>query len=170
MKRLLIRLKHDETGMIISAELVLVVTIGVLGMSVGINSVASSINSEMNDISSAFGEIDQSYSYTGMTKFGHATVVGSAYWDARDFCDCAIIVPTTGMGKYHGSGVGTGYVAPSATVPHAASPCHGCPTTKTPHKLHPTPDPKYHKHPHPKHPHHKPPKPPKKKQKEPKFH
>ncbi|GAB4149400.1 MAG: hypothetical protein Tsb009_23700 [Planctomycetaceae bacterium] len=156
MKKLFRMLKSDESGMILSAELVLVITIGVLGMIVGINSVASSINGEMNDISSAFGAIDQSYSYQGMTKVGHATVVGSGYWDRRDYCDCSVIVPTVGSFKSHGSYVpATPMPAPAVPAPTPVEPCDNCPTPHVapcdncpPHlhdgKLLPIPDPHHH--------------------------
>lgn len=94
MKNLALRFWNDDRGFIISAEIVLVVTIGVLGMIVGINAVASAVNNELNDISSAIGALDQSYWYSGFVKFGHSGVVGSAFSDSQDFCDCTSIVPT----------------------------------------------------------------------------
>ncbi|MCH8828457.1 MAG: hypothetical protein IID45_02655 [Planctomycetes bacterium] len=154
MKNLLRVFWKDERGFVISAELVLVLTIGVLGMIVGLNSVASSINSEMNDISSAFGAIDQSYQYWGMSKFGHASVVGSGYVDARDYCDCSIIIPTVGFGKHHGGVRAPGSYAPAPAVPLQVTPCDNCPKLKKHHKLTPTPDPKLHRrHPPRKKPH-----------------
>jgi len=94
MASLLKQLWEDERGFVISAELVLVLTIGVLGMIVGISSVASSVNTELNDISSAFGALDQSYWYSGLVKVGHSGVSGSAYADGQDFGDCTSIVRT----------------------------------------------------------------------------
>ena len=46
MVNLLNELRRDETGLIVSGELVMIVTIGVLAMVVGIHAVAGSINSE----------------------------------------------------------------------------------------------------------------------------
>ena len=94
MTTLLKRLWNDERGFIVSAEIVLIVTIGVLGIIVGINSVASSINNELNDVSSAFGAVDQSYWYSGLVKVGHSGISGSAFSDSQDFCDCTSIVRT----------------------------------------------------------------------------
>jgi len=68
MKKQAIEFWSDDVGFIISAELVLVLTIGVLGMVVGLNSVASAINQELNDLSGAFGTIDQSYFYSGLNQ------------------------------------------------------------------------------------------------------
>jgi Flp pilus assembly pilin Flp len=88
------RLWQDERGFVVSAELVLVVTVGVLAMIVGISSVASAINNELNDVGNAFGALDQSYWFTGLVKFGHSGVPGSAFVDRQDFCDCSTIVRT----------------------------------------------------------------------------
>lgn len=57
------QLFNDEAGFIVSAELVLVSTIGVLSMVVGLSEVANNINQELEDVGSAFSCIDQSYSY-----------------------------------------------------------------------------------------------------------
>jgi hypothetical protein len=81
---------NDESGVIISAELVLVLTIAVLAMVVGLSEVAVAINTELNDISNAFGALNQSYAYTGF--FGacpkiKSFVFGSAFQDSIDDCD-----------------------------------------------------------------------------------
>lgn len=82
---------NDESGVIISAELVLVLTICVLSMVVGLAEVASAINTELNDVSNAFGALNQSYSVTG---FGNpklpkikAFTFGSSFLDTIDDCD-----------------------------------------------------------------------------------
>lgn len=91
MLRTLKALYNDEAGFIVSAELVLVLTIGVLAMVVGLHAVAKSITMELNDVANAFGSINQSYVYLGLDKPGHAWVVGSGYSDSLDACDCTII-------------------------------------------------------------------------------
>ncbi len=77
-----------EDGAIISAELVLVMTIAVLAMVVGLNSVSDAINAELEDVSEAFGAISQSYDYQGVR--GHGVVSGSSFNDKadKDACDC----------------------------------------------------------------------------------
>ena len=87
------KLASDEHGFIISAELVLVLTIAVLGMVVGLTAVRDAVNSELNDLSNAFGAINQSYNYNGLKKelcYGgiHAFVAGSGFNDKSDDCDC----------------------------------------------------------------------------------
>ncbi|QDV19346.1 hypothetical protein Pan153_40110 [Gimesia panareensis] len=60
---------NDEHGFVISAELVLVMTIAVLAMIVGLSEVAVAVNTELNDISNAIGALNQSYAYTGFSSF-----------------------------------------------------------------------------------------------------
>jgi Flp pilus assembly pilin Flp len=80
------RLWKDEAGAIISAEIVLVATILVIGMVVGLKSVRDSVVTELADVAQAIANIDQSYSYSGI--IGHAAQTsGSAFRDLPDFCD-----------------------------------------------------------------------------------
>jgi len=82
---------NDETGVVISAEIVLVLTIVVLGIIVGLSEVAVAVNTELNDLSNAFGALNQSYSFTGFKAVGNyktkSFVAGSAYTDSVDDCD-----------------------------------------------------------------------------------
>jgi Flp pilus assembly pilin Flp len=95
MKRTLNALWNDENGFVVSAELVLVMTIGVLAMIVGLHSVSKSVVQELNDVASAFGAIDQSFCFGGLKKKRHhAEVSGSGFNDRNDDCDCSIIVQT----------------------------------------------------------------------------
>ena len=84
------RLLNDEFGVIISAELVLVLTMGVLAMIVGLSEVAIAVNTELNDISNAIGALNQSYAYTGFYKFYPkylSFTSGSCWIDFIDDCD-----------------------------------------------------------------------------------
>jgi Flp pilus assembly pilin Flp len=92
MMRTLKQLRADEHGFVISAELVLVMTIAVLAMVVGLHAVAKSITMELNDVANAFGAVSQSYMYKGLKKPRHAAVNGSAFRDGRDACDCTAII------------------------------------------------------------------------------
>ncbi len=83
------KLWKDEAGVIISAELVLVLTIAVLAMIVGLSEVAVAVNTELNDISNAFGRMDQSYGYTGFKAAGGvlkstSAVNGAVFADKPD--------------------------------------------------------------------------------------
>lgn len=92
---MLYKLWNDESGVIISAELVLVLTVAVLAMIVGLSEVAVAVNTELNDISNAIGALNQSYSFThfGSTKAGGAvsntknSYAGSRFDDGGDDCD-----------------------------------------------------------------------------------
>lgn len=96
---------NDETGAVISAELVLVLTVAVLGIVVGLSEVAVAVNTELNDISNAFGALNQSYSFTGFHAYSNgkikSTVSGSMFVDATDDCDlngsCDLVCGSSSM-------------------------------------------------------------------------
>ena len=86
MLKLINALKNDEAGFIVSAELVLVSTIAVLGLVVGLSEVSLNINNELEDVGSAFSCVQQSYST--QTICGHkGALTGSGFSDTADFCD-----------------------------------------------------------------------------------
>ena len=84
---------NDESGVILSAELVLIMTILVLGMVVGLVELQCSIVAELSDLSSAFGNLSQSFSISGFAsskgnnQFKSRTL-GARYTDNADTCDC----------------------------------------------------------------------------------
>lgn len=84
-------LLNDESGFIVSAELVLVATLLVIGLIVGLSEIQHAVVSELNDVADAIGEVNQSYSYSGFHKndFGtiHAVTYGSDFQDTVDDCD-----------------------------------------------------------------------------------
>lgn len=75
---LLHALWRDETGVVLSAELVMLGTLGVVGATVGLNAVAKSVNEEMTDFARAMRSLDQSYSVPGHRGCG-AWKAGSTY-------------------------------------------------------------------------------------------
>ena len=99
------KLWNDEAGLIISAELALVLTIGVLAMVVGLSEVAVAVNTELNDISNAIGALNQSYAFTGFHAGSggkvKSFVAGSAFSDMADDCDtntsCDLVAGTGGI-------------------------------------------------------------------------
>jgi hypothetical protein len=87
------KLWNDEAGFLVSAELVLVATILVIGLIVGLIEVQASVLHELNDVGEAIGSINQSYSFPGTKtqKGWHCvTTSGSAFVDQSDdaCCDC----------------------------------------------------------------------------------
>jgi len=96
-------LKNDENGFIVSAELVLVGTICVLGMIVGLTELSFNVNQELEDLGSAIGGINQTYYYT-LASGKKGEVVGSTFLDFQDECDnaCDINCDTPGRSEQKG--------------------------------------------------------------------
>lgn len=80
---------RDEAGFVLSAELVLISTICVIGLVAGLSCVRDAVVAELNDVGAAFRNVQQSYAYSGMhgcrTRCGTSSwVAGSAYLDGTD--------------------------------------------------------------------------------------
>ena len=98
----------DEEGVILSAEIVLLGTILVLGMIVGLVELQAAVVAEMSDLGDAIGNMDQSFQVPGFVSYKHgnncggigvcgtcgikATTHGATYSDRPDLCDCNSIV------------------------------------------------------------------------------
>ncbi len=88
----------DEAGVILSAELVLVGTILVVGMIVGLVELQCSVVDELNDLGEAIGSVNQTYFTSGLASYKNngqtkALTVGSRFVDQIDNCDgneCAL--------------------------------------------------------------------------------
>jgi hypothetical protein len=80
------RLWSEQDGAIVSAEIMLVATILVIGVIVGLKSVRDSVVTELADVAQAIANVDQSYSYSA-TSGHHAFTAGGAFHDRSDFCD-----------------------------------------------------------------------------------
>lgn len=86
------QLLNDEAGFIVSAELVLIATLLVIGLIVGLSEVQHAVVAELNDVADAIGELNQCYRYSGFHKNDfnnqiHAVTYGSDFEDQRDDCD-----------------------------------------------------------------------------------
>ncbi len=68
----------DESGAVLSAELALVGTMGVVGATVGLSAAATSVQEELAEVASAFRSLDQSYSIPEQ-RIGGAWTAGSSY-------------------------------------------------------------------------------------------
>jgi Flp pilus assembly pilin Flp len=107
---------NDESGVILSAELVLMCTIIVTGLLVGMVELQCAIVSELSDLGSAFGNLNQSYNHSG---FGSskgagqfkARTYGAAYSDRADTCDCNanLTIICNDPGEKSGNGGGPGF-------------------------------------------------------------
>ena len=79
------KLLNDEAGFIVSAELVLISTIAVLGLVVGLSEVSLNINNELEDVGSAFSAMSQGFHVQGTS--GHkGSKSGACFEDRCDFC------------------------------------------------------------------------------------
>jgi len=96
---------NDENGVILSAELVLIGTILVLGVIVGLVELQCSVVGELSDLGDAFGNLDQSYYASGIKSLKgtgriKASTAGSVFRDYPDVCDCnQIIVCDPGLSQ-----------------------------------------------------------------------
>jgi hypothetical protein len=92
MKCAFAALRCDEAGFIVSAELVLISTLLVIGLIVGMSEVQHAVVEELNDVADAIGAINQSYYYTGFSSHKadcrvKAQTYGSSFRDVADDCD-----------------------------------------------------------------------------------
>jgi len=84
--KLVARIWSEETGALISIEIVLVATILVIGVIVGLEAVRGAVVTELADVAQAVANINQSYSYSGVS--GHNSyTAGSSFRDQQDNCD-----------------------------------------------------------------------------------
>ena len=72
MRAMLGRLWNEELGAVVSAEIMLIATILVIGLIAGLKSVRDSIVGELGDVSTAMSRIDHSFWYGGIS--------GENYW------------------------------------------------------------------------------------------
>ena len=77
--------KKKEAGFVLTSELVLIVTILVIGMTVGLVTMRDALNAEMEDVAEAIGALDQTYSIDGIIN-GELTALigGSVFTDLID--------------------------------------------------------------------------------------
>ena len=55
-----------QAGFIMTSELILLVTIMVVGMIVGLVTMRDAATAEMEDVAEAIGQLDQSYAFNGL--------------------------------------------------------------------------------------------------------
>jgi hypothetical protein len=101
---MLTQILNDETATVVSAELILILTISFCGAAVGWSTIGSAIVSELDDISEMVGVIDQTYNVTAhaapineTTNHGSCSPFG--FNDQEDDCDCQGVVLIETAGK-----------------------------------------------------------------------
>jgi hypothetical protein len=91
------KLFNDEAGFIISAELMIIVTLLFCGTVVGIAMIRDSLVQELGDVSEMIGSFDQSYAVGGLSAPSSGTTfhavcggpaAGFGFNDSDDQCDC----------------------------------------------------------------------------------
>ena len=85
-------LMRDEVGFIVSAELVLIATLLVVGLVVGLSEVQHAVVSELNDVADAVGSLNQGFRFSGLSAVksnnGCGSIIyGSSFTDSVDECD-----------------------------------------------------------------------------------
>lgn len=97
------KLMNDEAGFIISAELMLIISLGFTAAAVGAAAIRDALVNEMNDVSHAIGAVDQTFKVTGVAKAKgtgfHGTTAGFGFDDDGDDCDCTILTYNDVCGK-----------------------------------------------------------------------
>jgi hypothetical protein len=78
MRGLARALWRDDSGLVLSAEIVLLGTLGVIGATVGLSMASSAVNDELTETAFAIRALDQSYAVNGRMGTG-AYVAGSSY-------------------------------------------------------------------------------------------
>lgn len=76
--RILGKLWADESGVLLSAEAVVVGTVAVVGLTAGLSAVATAVNEELKDVSFAIRSLDQSYEIPAQEGCG-ARTAGSSF-------------------------------------------------------------------------------------------
>ena len=94
----MLRLWNEANGAVVSAELVLVMTILMIGVIVGLKSVRDSVVTELADVAQAIANVSQSYSFSA-TSGHHAYTGGGLFTDNRDFCDTDAATNDAGNSK-----------------------------------------------------------------------
>lgn len=106
------KLYRDESGFVVSAELILILTMFICAVAVGFGVVKDAIATELNDISDAIGVVDQSYTVSGhQAPSGedgqfHGTCAAFGFQDRQDECDCQPIIIIAATPKVDAGGGG----------------------------------------------------------------
>ena len=78
--------QRKQEGFVVSAELIFIVTILVIGLIVGWVAIRNAVVFELHDVAEAVGSLDQGYQYSGTNGLVGvtATTTGSLYFDVID--------------------------------------------------------------------------------------
>ena len=82
MKNLAVQLLRDEAGVIVTPEIIIITTVGLLSLIAGWNAVSQALAFELTDVANSVGALNQSYSYRGIRAGRHASSGGGGFADA----------------------------------------------------------------------------------------
>jgi hypothetical protein len=99
---------NDESGLVVSAELVLVVTLIFTATAVGLAAARDALTQELNDVSEMIGTLDQSYNVSAYNATdgngkGHGNSNAMGFNDRADLCDCVALTEVETCGKGTGT-------------------------------------------------------------------
>ncbi len=106
------KLFNDEAGFVVSAELVLIVTLIFTAVAVGMAVARDALVGEFNDISEMIGTVDQTYNVQGQSvadgagNKAHGSNNGMGFNDQGDLCDCKAVTAVEICGKDDPSATG----------------------------------------------------------------
>lgn len=109
---LLSRFFSDESGLVITAELILIITVAVIALVAGWGAVATMMAEELEDVGNMVGALDQSWQASGFIARNHGRSNAMGFADARTavnvVANTASSATVGGLG-YSASGAGLGY-------------------------------------------------------------
>jgi hypothetical protein len=83
---MLVAFWFDETGAVLTVELVIILTVVVLALVVGLTALRDALVTELGDVSASIGSLNQSYSFGGIV--GHCAATAGSFWlDQPDVSD-----------------------------------------------------------------------------------
>lgn len=136
---------RDECGLVLSAELVIILTVVVIGLITGLTCVQQAVVAELQDVGAAFRGLNQSYAFTGYRGcpkwWGRTSwTSGSAFYDRHDGCmndNCSIGIGQGFSGREVIVAPAVPQAAPSVPAPQSTVPC---PTSTSPIPPQPMPE------------------------------
>ena len=107
------KLWTDEAGVIMSAETVMLGTMGVLAVTAGVGTMTTAVNGELNEMGMAFRSFDQSFSVPGFrTSLGGGSGAGSGSSSGGQ-------AGLSGSGSGQSGTMGSSFTQPSAVQARA---------------------------------------------------
>jgi hypothetical protein len=96
VRKFLNRFWNDDAGFIVSAELLFLYTIAVLGLLTGMVAIRNAVIHEMVDVADSIGALDQSFTFKGLSGCaGNNTTAGSAFDNSGNSINAILNITST---------------------------------------------------------------------------